>query len=100
MKQGEIFEVLNRSKPSVRLVPADLRKILKWEDHLSTAPRFSPQSAHTMELGGQTLVILHVACAVHLAPNWFVTFDTASMLLRQEWGSVEQQRDILRDQYE
>jgi|GEM_PF-2095937 len=53
-----------------------------------------------MESGCQTLDILHVACAVHLAPNWFVTFDTASMLLRQEWGSVEQQRDILRDQYE
>lgn len=34
---GETFEVLNRGKPSVRIVPAVPRKILKWDDHLATA---------------------------------------------------------------
>ena len=39
VKKGEIFEVSNRGKPAVRLVPAGPRKILKWEDHLVTALR-------------------------------------------------------------
>lgn len=34
---GETFEVLNRGKPSVRIVPAIPRKVLKWDDHLATA---------------------------------------------------------------
>ena len=34
---GETFEVLNRGKPSVRIVPALPRKVLKWDDHLATA---------------------------------------------------------------
>jgi len=34
---GETFEVLNRGKPSVRIIPAKPRKILKWENHLDTA---------------------------------------------------------------
>ena len=35
--QGETFEVLNRGKPSVRIIPAKPRKVLKWENHLDTA---------------------------------------------------------------
>ncbi len=35
--QGETFEVLNRGKPSVRIIPAAPRKVLKWDDHLATA---------------------------------------------------------------
>ncbi len=35
--RGERFEVLNRGKPSVRIVPAHPRKVLEWEDHLATA---------------------------------------------------------------
>ncbi len=35
--EGETFEVLNRGKPTVRLVAARPRKILKWIDHLETA---------------------------------------------------------------
>jgi len=34
---GETFEVLNRGKPSVRLVAARPRKILKWKSHLDKA---------------------------------------------------------------
>ena len=34
---GESFEVLNRGKPSVRIIPAVPRKVLKWDDHLATA---------------------------------------------------------------
>jgi prevent-host-death family protein len=37
--KGETFEVLNRGKPSVRIVPAKPRKILRWENHLDTAIR-------------------------------------------------------------
>lgn len=37
VQRGETFEVLNRGKPSVRIVPAGPRKVLKWEDHLATA---------------------------------------------------------------
>ena len=37
VKQGETFEVLSRGKPSVRIVPATPRKVVKWDDHLSTA---------------------------------------------------------------
>ncbi len=36
--QGETFEVLNRGKPSVRIIPAVPRKVLKRDDHLVTAP--------------------------------------------------------------
>lgn len=35
--RGEIFEVLNRGKPVVRIVSAVPRRIVKWEDHLATA---------------------------------------------------------------
>ena len=34
---GETFEVVNRGRPTVRIVPARPRPILKWEDHLATA---------------------------------------------------------------
>ena len=34
---GETFEVLNRGKPAVRIVPALPRRVLKWDDHLATA---------------------------------------------------------------
>lgn len=35
--KGETFEVLNRGKPSVRIIPATPRKVLKWDDHLASA---------------------------------------------------------------
>lgn len=35
--QGETFEVLNRGKPSVRLVAAHPGKILNWSSHLDKA---------------------------------------------------------------
>ena len=34
---GETIEVLNRGRPSVRIVPAAPRRIDKWDDHLATA---------------------------------------------------------------
>ncbi|MCB1122769.1 MAG: type II toxin-antitoxin system prevent-host-death family antitoxin [Verrucomicrobiae bacterium] len=42
--QGETFEVLNRGKPSVRIVPARPRKVLKWENHLENAVRVKGRS--------------------------------------------------------
>ena len=37
--RGETFEVLNRGKPVVRIVSANPRQIVKWDDHLATAVR-------------------------------------------------------------
>ncbi len=45
VRQGEIFEVVNRGRPTVRIVPAQGRSILKWDDHLATAIPASGRSA-------------------------------------------------------
>jgi prevent-host-death family protein len=37
VRNGETFEVVNRGRPSVRIIPALPRRILQWEDHLATA---------------------------------------------------------------
>ncbi len=37
VREGETFEVMNRGKPTVRIVPARPRAVLKWDDHLATA---------------------------------------------------------------
>ncbi len=46
VRAGETIEVLNRGKPSVRIVPAAPRKITDWDDHLTTA---IPGSGRTAE---------------------------------------------------
>lgn len=42
---GETFEVINRGRPTVRIVPAGPRRILAWEDHLMTAIPIPGRSA-------------------------------------------------------
>lgn len=37
VRNGETFEVLNRGRPSARIVPARPRPVLAWDDHLATA---------------------------------------------------------------
>ena len=37
VQSGEIIEVQNRGRPSVQIVPARPRRLIKWDDHLSTA---------------------------------------------------------------
>lgn len=37
IRQGETFEVINHGKPTVRIIAAEPRRILRWEDHLATA---------------------------------------------------------------
>lgn len=37
VRDGATFEVLNRGRPSVRIVPACPRRVLKWDDHLASA---------------------------------------------------------------
>jgi len=37
VRDGETFEVLNRGKPTVRIIPAKPHDVLQWEDHLATA---------------------------------------------------------------
>ncbi len=34
---GETFEVVNRGRPTVRIVSAAPRPVLSWDDHLATA---------------------------------------------------------------
>ena len=46
VRNGETFEVINRGRPTVRIVPAVPRRILAWEDHLATA---IPSSGHSAE---------------------------------------------------
>jgi len=45
VNDGETFEVENRGKPTVRILPATPRRILKWEDHLATAAEGRGRSA-------------------------------------------------------
>lgn len=37
VRNGETFEVVNRGRPTVHIVPAAPRRILVWDDHLVTA---------------------------------------------------------------
>lgn len=37
VRNGETFEVINRGRPTVRIVPAAPRRVLAWDDHLTTA---------------------------------------------------------------
>ncbi len=45
VRDGETFEVINRGRPTVRIIPAAARRILAWEDHLITAIPASGRSA-------------------------------------------------------
>ena len=55
-------------------------------DRLSLMETFSRLSVHTSELGCRTLDVLHVACAVLLAPDIFVSFDSRQRTLAGEAG--------------
>ncbi len=37
VKNGETFEVVNRGRPTARIVSASPRSVLHWDDHLATA---------------------------------------------------------------
>lgn len=45
VRAGEVFEVLNRGRPTVHIVPATPRRVLKWDDHLATAIPAAGRSA-------------------------------------------------------
>jgi prevent-host-death family protein len=45
VREGETFEVINRGRPTVRIIPATPRRILAWDDHLATAIPASGRSA-------------------------------------------------------
>lgn len=45
VRDGETFEVINRGRPTVRIVPAEPRRILAWENHLDTAIPAAGRSA-------------------------------------------------------
>ena len=45
---GETFEVLNRGKPTVRLIPATPRKVIVWDDHLATAVKVQGSSSEEL----------------------------------------------------
>lgn len=46
VRNGETFEVINRGRPTVHIVPAAPRRILVWDDHLATA---IPAAGHSAE---------------------------------------------------
>ncbi len=37
VRDGQTFEVVNRGRPTVRIIPAAPRRVLKWDNHLATA---------------------------------------------------------------
>ena len=37
LEHGETFQVLNRGKPTARIVPVSPKKLIVWPDHLATA---------------------------------------------------------------
>ena len=37
LEHGESFQVLNRGRPTARIIPTTPGKILAWPDHLATA---------------------------------------------------------------
>jgi prevent-host-death family protein len=45
VRNGETFEVVNRGRPTVRIVSAAPRRVLVWDDHLATAIPGSGRSA-------------------------------------------------------
>ena len=45
VRNGESFVVLNRGKPTVRIVPTAPRRVLTWDDHLATAIPAAGRSA-------------------------------------------------------
>ena len=45
VRNGETFEVVNRGRPAVRIIPATPRRVLTWDDHLATAIPASGRSA-------------------------------------------------------
>jgi predicted nucleic acid-binding protein len=55
-------------------------------DRSSLMERFRLLSQHTAELGCRTLDILHVACAVELNVDCFLTFDLRQQSLAQKAG--------------
>ena len=46
VRNGETFEVINRGRPTVQIIPATPRRILVWDDHLATA---IPSGGHSAE---------------------------------------------------
>lgn len=55
-------------------------------DRAALFTTFQRLSAHTPELGCRTLDIMHVACAVLLAPDLFVSFDARQKQLAARAG--------------
>jgi len=45
VQNGETFEVVNRGRPTVRIIPAEARPVLVWDDHLATAIPATGRSA-------------------------------------------------------
>jgi antitoxin (DNA-binding transcriptional repressor) of toxin-antitoxin stability system len=49
IRAGETFEVVNRGRPTAHIVAAAPRRVLKWDDHLSTSiPALGRSSEETV----------------------------------------------------
>lgn len=62
----------------IQIVPADADAVLRQAEHLSRG--------HTAKLGNRTLDILHIATAVHLQVEQFLTFDARQRQLARAAG--------------
>ncbi|MFP4377328.1 MAG: type II toxin-antitoxin system VapC family toxin [Spirochaetales bacterium] len=55
-------------------------------DQVALLAEFTKLSSHTVEIGCRTMDIFHVACALQLAPDHFVSFDKRQRLLAELAG--------------
>jgi len=45
LEHGETFQVLNRGRPTAKILPVEPKKILNWPDHLASAVANKGKSA-------------------------------------------------------
>ncbi len=49
LEYGETFQVLNRGRPTAKILPVEPKQILNWPDHLATAvPNKGKSAAETV----------------------------------------------------
>lgn len=46
IRNGETFEVLNRGRLTARIIPAEPRQVLAWDNHIASA---LPAKGHSVE---------------------------------------------------
>jgi prevent-host-death family protein len=76
VRNGETFEVVNRGKPTVRILPAKPRDVLKWEDHLDTSALLK---LYVLESGSDAVQAEVASQSEPLPSMWPVRFNCKRM---------------------